>query len=110
MAIFPEGGILPGDGVKRVHGRMFAAAIETGSPIQPAMLRYVRDGRHEHGMSFLPGENFIANFFRLMRQAPCAAEIVLLRRLDSGGKQRRPLAAEAEALVREAFDAGLAGG
>jgi 1-acyl-sn-glycerol-3-phosphate acyltransferase len=110
VAIFPEGGILPGDGVKRFHGRLFAAAIETGAPIQPAMLRYVRDGRHEYGMSFLPGENFIANFFRLMRQAPCVAEIVLLRRLDSSGKQRRPLAAEAEALVREAFDAGLSGG
>ncbi len=30
VAIFPEGGILPGDGVKRFHARMFAAAIESG--------------------------------------------------------------------------------
>jgi len=108
VAIFPEGGILPGDHIKRFHGRMFAAAIETGSPVQPVMLRYVRDGKHDHAMSFLPGEHFVANFFRLMRQAPCTAEVVLLQRLDSSGKQRRPLAGEAEALVREAFDADLA--
>lgn len=109
VAIFPEGGILPGDGVKRFHGRMFAAAIETASPVQPVMLRYVRDGRHDHDMSFLPGEHFLANVFRLLRQEPCVAEVVLLPRLDSSGRQRRPLAAEAEALVREAFDAGLPG-
>ena len=107
VAIFPEGGILPGDGVKRFHGRMFAAAIETGAPVQPVMLRYLRDGKHEHDMSFRPGEHFLANFFRLLRQQPCVAEVVLLPRLESAGKQRRPLAAEAEALVRAAFDDGL---
>jgi len=106
VAIFPEGGILPGDGVKRFHGRMFAAAINTASPVQPVMIRYMRNGRHVHDMTFLNGEHFVANLFRLLRQAPCTAEVVYLERLESEGKQRRPLAAEAEALVRAAFDAG----
>lgn len=107
VAIFPEGGILRGHGVKRFHGRLFAAAIETGVPVQPLMLRYVRDGVHEHDMTFLPGEHFVGNFFRLLRQAPCDAEVAVLTRIDPRGKQRRLLANEAGEAVREAFDRGL---
>lgn len=105
VAIFPEGGIRPGPGVKRFHGRMFAAAIETGVPVQPLMLRYMRDGEHDHDMTFLPGEHFVANVFRLLRQPACMAEVALLPRIDPAGMQRRQLAAEAENAVRLAFDA-----
>lgn len=107
VAIFPEGGILPGPGIKRFHGRMFASAIDTEAPVQPVMLRYMRDGRHEYSISFLKGESFVGNFFRLLRQESCVAELVVLPRIDSAGKQRRPLAAEAEDAVRTAFDADL---
>ena len=107
VAIFPEGGIRPGPGVKRFHARMFAAAIDTGSPVQPLMLRYLRDGRHDHDMTFLPGENFVSNFFRLLRRGPCLAEVALLEPLESQGRQRRQLASEAEEAVRLAFDADL---
>ena len=108
IAIFPEGGILPGPGVKRFHGRLFAAAIETGVPVQPLMLRYVRNGQHEHDMTFLPGEHFVGNFFRLLRQGPCTAHVEVLPELESTGRQRRELAARAEAAVRAAFEADLA--
>jgi len=103
VAIFPEGGILPGEGVKRFHARMFAAAIETGAPVQAAMLRYVHDGELYENMTFLPGEHFLANFFRLLMQRPCIAEVAILDSIDSAGKQRRQLAAEAESLVRTAY-------
>lgn len=109
VAIFPEGGIRPGEGVKRFHGRLFAAAIETESPVQPMMLRYLRDGDYDHDMTFLAGEHFVSNFFRLLRQAPAIAHIEVLPRLDSAGKQRRALAAEAEASVRQAFEADIPG-
>lgn len=106
VAVFPEGGILRGDGVKRFHGRLFAAAIETGCAVQPVMIRYMRGGQHDHDMTFLPGEHFVGNFFRLMSQPGCVAEIRVLPILDSEGKQRRQLAAEAERLVRDAFEDG----
>ena len=106
VAIFPEGGILPGDGVKRFHARMFAPAIDTGMPVQPVMIRYRRDGDHFPGMTFLPGEHFMANFFRLLRQRRCTAQLWILPPIDSSGKQRRALAAEAEAAVKTAFDSG----
>jgi 1-acyl-sn-glycerol-3-phosphate acyltransferase len=107
VAIFPEGGILAGPGVKRFHGRLFAAAIETGVPVQPLMLRYVRNGQHEHDMTFLPGEHFVGNFFRLLRQPACKAQVAVLDRIDPRGKQRRLLANEAGNAVREAFDREL---
>ena len=103
VAIFAEGGILPGDGVKRFHARMFAAALDTNSPVQPVMVCYQRDGRHYPGMTFLPDENFISNFFRLLMQRPCVAELRILQLIHPAGLQRREIARAAEDAVRSAF-------
>lgn len=107
VAIFPEGGILPGEGIKRFHARMFAAAQETGTPVQPVMIRYLRNGRHVLEMTFLPGESFIANFFRLLAQAPCRAELHVLEPIDPAGLQRKQLAGVAEYAIRSAYMAGV---
>lgn len=110
VAIFPEGGILPGKGIKRFHARMFAAAVDTGTIVQPVMIRYLREGRHEHAMTFLPGENFLSNFFRLLGQRPCQAELVILEPIEPGGLQRRDLAGASEEAIRKAFASGIDGG
>ena len=104
VAIFPEGGILPGDGVKRFHARLFAAAIETNLPVQPVMIRYLRDHRYYPDMTFLHGERFMANLFRLLRQRRCIAEVSILPTIDPAGKRRRELAMESEIAVRAAFE------
>jgi 1-acyl-sn-glycerol-3-phosphate acyltransferase len=109
VAIFPEGGILPGEGIKRFHARMFGAAINTGAPVQPVMFRYSRGGQICEDITFRPDEHFMANFFRLLMQKPCVAEVRLLPWVPSGGKQRRQLAEEAEAAVRAAYAAELPG-
>lgn len=103
VAVFPEGGILPGEGVKRFHARMFGPAIVTGVPVQPVMLRYRRNGHDYHDITFRPGEHFVGNFFRLLTQPPCLAEISLLPPIDAAGRQRRDLAAETEAAVRAVY-------
>ena len=104
VGIFPEGGILPGHGVKRFHARMFGAAISTGVPVQPVMLRYSRCGVRYDDITFRGKEHFLANFLRLMMQPACTAEIEFLPPIPSADKQRRQLAEEAEASVRAAFD------
>lgn len=104
VAIFPEGGILPGEGVKYFHARLFAAAIQAQTPVQPVMLRYLRDGARYDGITFLPGEHFVSNFFRLLMQKRCIADVHVLPVIESAGKQRRQLAGEAEAFVRKAYD------
>jgi 1-acyl-sn-glycerol-3-phosphate acyltransferase len=104
VAIFPEGGILPGDRVKMFHARLFGAAIETNVPVQPVALRYLRDGATYHDITFLPGEKTLDNFFRLLKQRPCIGEIHVLPVIESQGKKRRELAGEAEAAVRAAYE------
>ncbi len=104
VLIFPEGGILPGHGVKRFHARLFAAAINTCAPVQPVMIRYLVDGRHYPEKSFIPGEHFMANVLRLLKQKSCTAEVLVLPVLDPAGKRRRELALEAEAAVGAAFE------
>jgi 1-acyl-sn-glycerol-3-phosphate acyltransferase len=110
VAIFPEGGILPGEGVKYFHARLFAAVIETEVPIQPVMLRYLRDGSRYDEITFLPGEHFMANFFRLLMQKSCTADVNVLPLIESAGKQRRQLAGEAEGAVRAVFESDLPDG
>lgn len=104
VAVFAEGGILPGSGVKRFHARLFAAAIDSGKPVQPVMLRYFLSGRPYHEITFLPGESFMANIFRLLRQPVCTAEVRILPAIMPQGRQRRELAGEAQAAVAAAFD------
>jgi 1-acyl-sn-glycerol-3-phosphate acyltransferase len=107
VAIFPEGGILPGEGVKYFHARLFAAAIETQVPVQPVMLRYLRDGFRFDEITFLPGENFVGNFIRLLMQKRCVADVQVLPLIETPGKQRRQLAGEAQEAVRAAFESDL---
>jgi len=104
VAIFPEGGILPGPGVKRFHARLFAAAIETGSPVQPVAIRYFLDGRRFDEMTFRDGESFGVNALRLLSQPHRVAEVVILEPLPSLGLARRELAQQSEDVIRAAFD------
>ena len=108
VAIFPEGGILPGFGVKRFHARLFAAAVDTGSTVQPVAIRYLRDGKHFKDMSFRKGESFVANILRLMSQPRRVAEAIILEPLPSKGVARRTLALAAENAVRTAFESDTA--
>lgn len=107
VAVFPEGGILPGPGVKRFHARMFGAAIEAGAPVQPVMVRYSRGGALYEDITFRPREHFAANFLRLLTQRTCLAEVRLLPAIPTQGEQRRRVAMEAERLVSEAYRAEL---
>lgn len=107
VAIFPEGGILPGNGVKLFHARLFAASIEAEKPVQPVMLRYLQGGARYDDITFLPDESFIANFIRVIMQKSCVADVHVLPLIDTTGKQRRQLAGEAEKAIREAFDSEI---
>ncbi len=103
VAIFAEGGILPGDGVKTFHARLFAAAIEGEAPVQAVMLRYLRAGELYPEITFLPHENFMANFVRLLRQPSCIVEVCIGAPVATQGKQRRELAAESQEQVTRLF-------
>ena len=120
VALFAEGGILPGRGVKRFHARLFAAAIETNAEVQPVMLRYMHDPNpedpntedpvdgpvdlHHHDITFYPGESMFTNLARLLTQKPCIAEVQLLEPFRAGNMQRKEAALKTHSMVVEAYD------
>ncbi len=107
VTIFPEGGILSGEHIKPFHARMFAAAIQSGAPVQPMMLRYVKDGRHYQDIRFGPRENFLANFFRLLTQPSRLAEVAILEPIETRNQPRKELAKAAQLAVTDAYAEGV---
>lgn len=103
IAVFPEGGIKPGNGVKVFHARLFGAAIEADCPVQPVMIRYLRGGRHDTGITFKPGERFLANFLRLLGRPSCYCELRFLPPIQPRRRPRKELAREAHRAVEGAF-------
>lgn len=103
VAIFPEGGILPGPGIKRFHARLFAAVQATGAPVQPVMLRYLRSGVLDEDITFRPGERFAGNVLRLLGRPPCVVEVWILPPISPAELPRRELARRVQSAVEAAF-------
>ena len=105
VAVFAEGGIRPGDGVKVFHARLFKAAVEADCMVQPAMIRYLRNGRRDPDMSFIRGENLVVNMLRLLGRPTCDADLRFLDAFPPGDRPRRDLARQAQMAVNEAYHA-----
>jgi len=99
VAIFPEGGVLPGHEIRKFHARMFRAAVETGCPVQPVMVRYMNGGSRDDEVSFRPQESMMANLGRLLLRPGAEADLRFLPAIDARGKPRRELADTSRNLV-----------
>ena len=66
VGVFPEGRTRDGREVGPFHARIFLAAVEAGARVQPVALRYGQGGDAQTVVAFQPGENFLANFLRLL--------------------------------------------
>ncbi len=105
LAIFPEGRIGEGHEVQRFFPRLFAAAIETHTPVVPVALRYCYRGRPDDAVIYRPGRTFLGILFRLLAREGSEVELFFCDPIDPEGKDRRTLAREA----REAILARLNG-
>jgi 1-acyl-sn-glycerol-3-phosphate acyltransferase len=104
VAIFPEGGIKPGAGMRVFHARMFKPAVEVGCLVQPVMLRYMRDGKRDNDFQFRVGETMLQNFVRVLARRRVTAQVRFLQAMSAAGKPRRELAEAARAAVGESFE------
>jgi 1-acyl-sn-glycerol-3-phosphate acyltransferase len=104
VAIFPEGGIKPGTAVRVFHARMFRPAVEVGCPVQPVMVRYMRDGCRDDDFSFRPGESMFKNFVRVLSRRGVSAEVHYLPEVSAAGKPRRELAETCRAAVVDSYE------
>jgi len=105
VAIFPEGGIKPGQSIRVFHARMFRAAVDAECEVQPVMLRYMRHGRKDDDISFREGESMLVNFVRMLAQPAGVAEITFLPPMDATGQPRRILADAARTAVINSYQA-----
>jgi len=105
VAIFPEGGIKPGQSIRVFHARMFRAAVDAECEVQPVMLRYMRHGRKDDDIAFREGESMLVNFFRMLAQPTAVADINFLPPMDATGQPRRILADAARAAVINSYHA-----
>lgn len=108
VAVFPEGGIKPGDSVKHFHARMFKAAVEAECPVQPAMIRYVRKGRRDAEISFRDDERFMGNFIRLLGHPATTCELRFLAPMDASKRPRKELAEDSRSAIVHAFELQVA--
>ena len=105
VAIFPEGGIKPGSSMRVFHARMFRAAVDVGCPVQPVMIRYMRDGHRDADVSFRVGESMMWNLARMLAKPAASADLHFLPTIDATGKPRRFLADTSREAVVSSYEA-----
>lgn len=103
VAIFPEGGISPQQGVGRFHGRLMAAAIRTGVPVIPVALKYARAQDLHELVVFAPGQNLLANLLIILGQAPFEGRLMVGESISTVAASRNELARRSQEQVVQMY-------
>ncbi len=75
VVLFPEGTTTAGDDVLPFHARLFAAAVESGSDVQPVALRYLPTADGRSIAPFIGDDNLFSHILRLLREPELHAEL-----------------------------------
>jgi len=98
VCVFPEATTGPGGPPRRFAHSLFQAAVDSGVPVQPAALRYIRAGGTDDVVPFVGDDTFLAHLRRLAAQPRTDAVVQFAPVLDAG-TDRRTLAAQARSHV-----------
>jgi len=94
-AVFPEATTTRGgDAMRRFHPRLFEAARATGARVQPIAITY-----DDPVAAFVDDDHFLRHFWRLLGAREVNCRVHLLPPIETAGRDRRSIAAEAEAAV-----------
>ncbi|MDZ7829290.1 MAG: lysophospholipid acyltransferase family protein [Halofilum sp. (in: g-proteobacteria)] len=94
-AVFPEATTTRGgDAMRRFHPRLFDAARRTGARVQPIAITY-----DNPTVPYVDNEHFLHHFWRLLAEREVNCHIHLLPPIETAGRDRRSIAAEAEAAI-----------
>jgi 1-acyl-sn-glycerol-3-phosphate acyltransferase len=104
VAIFPEGTTSTGHGLLPFHANLLQAAISTGTPVQPAALRF-SDATHpvSEAMEFVGDTTLLQSLWRTACGDGVQARLMLLPARPSAGVDRRELAATLRADIGAAL-------
>ncbi|WP_179060400.1 lysophospholipid acyltransferase family protein [Pseudomonas taiwanensis] len=103
LLIFPEGTTTDGSLLKAFHSRLLTSAVETGVPVQPVAIRYLRDGLRDEVAPFIGEDDLLSHLVRLLRSDRAEVEIQLLEPVSSQGLTRTVLSQKAKGAVQLAL-------
>ncbi|BAN50395.1 lysophospholipid acyltransferase family protein [Metapseudomonas resinovorans] len=103
LLIFPEGTTSDGSHLKTFHSRLLTSAVETGVPVQPVAIRYLRDGQRDEIAPFIGEDDLLSHLVRLLRSDLAEVEIQLLEPIPSQGLSRTMLSQKAKSAVQQAL-------
>ncbi|MGB1309739.1 MAG: lysophospholipid acyltransferase family protein [Leucothrix sp.] len=107
ILIFPEGTTTEGKVVKRLHARLFGAAINTRSPVQPIVIHYTDNNAAEHTsdrIHYVGQQNLITNLWLLLGCKNPTAYVYCLPTVDSEGLTRRELSNKIHQTMRQSLE------
>ncbi len=110
VASFPEAKTTNGKSVKLFHARLFAAAIETNTPVQPVALRYPPlNGDSTTGVNpiapYVEGPNLVQHAFRIMCAKRTIAEVTICKAFEPEEQARKELAQSARDAIAQVVEA-----
>lgn len=105
VLFFPEATTSDGRGIKKIHGRLLGAAIETAKPVQICVMCYVnQQGELDLVAPFVGDISFAEHVKKVLEMPQVIAHLMALEPIDSTGHTVESLTAEVEAKMK----AGLA--
>ncbi|HEY6135866.1 MAG TPA: lysophospholipid acyltransferase family protein [Rubrivivax sp.] len=110
VAVFPEGTTGAGPALLPFHANLLQAAISTGTPVQPVVLRFSDDsGRFSRAVEFLGETTLLQSVWRIACARGLVAHVALLAPLDTAQADRRALAGQLQGRIQAALGAPDAG-
>ena len=103
LLIFPEGTTTDGLGLRTFHGRLLSSAIDSGVPVQPVAIRYLRGGRPCSVAPFVGDDDMLSHLLRLLASDLGEVQIQLLTPIDSRELNRNALARQAQQAIGQAL-------
>ncbi len=110
VASFPEAKTTDGTSVKVFHARLFAAAIDTETAVQPVALRYPPLAKQTSArinliVPYVEGPNLVQHAFRIMCAKRTIAEVTLCNPVESKDQLRKELAQSARDMITQVVKA-----
>jgi 1-acyl-sn-glycerol-3-phosphate acyltransferase len=103
VVLFPEGTTTAGDDVLPFHARLFAAAVESGTDVQPVTLRYLPSADGRAVAPFIGDDDLLSHILRLLRESELRAELIYGESIASTTVERDELARIARQQIQQSL-------
>lgn len=104
LTLFPEGRTTDGHSVHRFFPRLFAAAVDSGTPVAPVALHYHINGEHDARAPYIDDQSLAQNLLGLLRRPGSQVHVHFCPPIPSRGMERKALAAAAQTAVVQALE------